>query len=624
MSGIAGIWNRDGRPVTDDDLAQMTTSMAHRGPDGVDRWVAGAVGLGHCMLRTTPESLHESQPLVDQTGRLCLTLDGRIDNREELRAALGNDRRHLRNDTDAELVLQACRTWGTGSVVRLIGDFSFALWDGGRRELLCARDFLGKRPFYYHFNASSFRFASEPQAVLADSSIPREPNKGMVGEYLTVTMRSTTETLFKHLYRLPPAHFLVVSEGGLRVTRYWEWDPDLEIRCKDDRDYAAHFLDVCSSAVEARLRSPWPMMVELSGGVDSSSLVGVIEHLRRAGRCESQLDAYSIVFPGRASDESRYIRAVARECGVVTHEVEPSPTGAAPYEAQAQLYLDMPDYPMTMMRREHFLAAREKGFRVVFTGNGPDEWLTGSPYAYADAVRRRRLRRLTMELRAGTQALGLRAAVAELWHYGVTPQVPASIRHLARRVMGQTSSPVWLTRSFCDDSDLVERLRTRRWEGADIARRESASNLDDGWRAHATEFSERSMSAMRQEGRDPFDDRRVVELALALPDDQRWRGQVTKYVLREAVAGLIPESVRTRSDKGNYSHVICEELLRQGGPALFRNMAMEDMGWIDGDKVRAMYGELERRYRADDPAFHTNVWSIWLVVSLERWLRAIF
>ena len=142
MSGITGIFHFDGRPVNPEILKQMTDVASHRGPDGSGYWCAGPVGLGHRMFHTTPESLHERQPLTDDEFLLCLTFDGRIDNREELKRSLSSTDFRLRTDTDAEIVLQAYRCWAEGCAQKLIGDFAFAIWDGRRRQLYCVRDCL--------------------------------------------------------------------------------------------------------------------------------------------------------------------------------------------------------------------------------------------------------------------------------------------------------------------------------------------------------------------------------------------------------------------------------------------------------------------------------------------------
>ncbi|MBA2506064.1 MAG: hypothetical protein H0V29_08985 [Thermoleophilaceae bacterium] len=617
MSGIAGIFHGDGRPVDPADVAIMTASMRHRGPDGIEQTVSGPVGMGHCSLRTLPGRRDGTQPVWDEAGVICVALDGRIDNGYELRTSLGAEQAPG-GESDAELLMRAYGRWGEGSVARLVGDFAFSLWDGRRRELLCARDFLGKRPLYYAHDGTSFRWASEPQAVLADPALSREPNLGMIGEYLSADVRSTTDTLFRDLFRLAPAHYLLVGPRGVEIARYWEWAPGPPLHYRDEREYAAHLLSVCGDAAAGRLETSSGVAVELSGGLDSSSVIGIVEHLREQGRHDTPVEAYSLVFPGLPCDETDHIRTVVAHCGVRSHELRPAATPAEEYETQARRYLDLPEYP-NGMQSGLFEAALAAGSRVLFTGTGPDEWLTGSLFSYIDLVRRLRIRRLAAEVRSEAEVWGWRESLRLLWRYGLRAQVPAGLRSGVARTLGRSTCPPWLRADFCLESGLEERLQRLPRHGEP-----GPGQLDDGWRAHATESAERARAAAGMEARDLFDDRRVVEYVLALPHEQLRRGHVTKHVLRQAVAGLIPESVRSRSDKADFSYAFREELRLHGGPALFRDLAMEDLGWVDGLKVRDMYAEFERGYSLEaGPKNGQVLWQLWLISSMERWLRAL-
>lgn len=167
MSGIAGIVRFDGAPVEPGLIESMTAAIAHRGPDGIAHWTRGPVALGHCMLRTTPESLEETQPLANEDGSLVLVMDGRVDNWEELRAELLRRGAVLRTRADAELVLRAYEAWGRDCVAHLDGDFALAIWDARHRRLFCARDRLGHKPFHYHWDGATLAFASELHPILA-------------------------------------------------------------------------------------------------------------------------------------------------------------------------------------------------------------------------------------------------------------------------------------------------------------------------------------------------------------------------------------------------------------------------------------------------------------------------
>lgn len=621
MSGIAGILNLDGRPVEAEGLGEMTSTMSHRGPDGIGHWVSGHVGLGHCLLRTTLQSLCESQPFRLDTAELSISMDGRLDNREELARALGNARYADPSVSDAELVLRAFERWDTDCLRRLLGDFALAVWDAKRQRLVCARDFLGKRPFYYWRNASTFRFASEPQAVLADPAVPREPNEGMIGEFLAVEVTSTTETLFRDLLRLPPAHFMTVTSRGIELRRYWDWEPAAEIRYGCDEEYAEHLLQICATVFRTLLPSPWPVAVALSGGLDSSAVVGLVEHVRRTAKLDVGTHIFSMVYPGLDCDESSYIRDVAALHDLRVHEFLPTAVGAAAYEAQVGTYFDLPDYPMMMAHRSYWGAAKELGCRTLFSGKGPDEWLAGSDYALADDLRQGRLKSAFGDLRRVVDSSGRRAAGRHLWRHGVRPQLPAWAWRLARTARSRSACPEFLTGAFCQAIDLDDRLRRPLPPGPGFAQRDIAVRLSGGWQVHGNEMGDRATASAGLEARDPFDDRRLVEFALAIPEGQRRRGLCAKVVLRNAVGGLIPPSVRGRTDKANYSHLFPEEMAAQGGRELFAGLELVQRGWIDASRALAMYDHLDEQFRKGNPEFHRHLWSLWMILSVDRWIR---
>ncbi|PYN44096.1 MAG: asparagine synthetase B, partial [Candidatus Rokuibacteriota bacterium] len=313
MSGLAGVYGLDGRPVDVSLLRRLTEAVAHRGPDGEGYWTDGAIGLGHRIARTTPESLGEKQPLLDERGALCLVLDGRVDNRAELAAWLRAAGVHLRTDTDAELVLQSYALWVDGCASRIVGDFAFAIWDRRRRRLFCARDPLGTRPFYYRDDGPTFMWGSELRQLLDTLPLDPEPNEGVLGEYLSSRLVDSRETLYRGILRLSPGHVLTVEDGCVRTTRYFDVDPRREIRYRSDDEYAEHFREIFREAVRCRLRSVTPVAVFLSGGLDSSSIVGAAARLVRDGHVAGPgFETYSLDFTRPAADERSWVDDVAR------------------------------------------------------------------------------------------------------------------------------------------------------------------------------------------------------------------------------------------------------------------------------------------------------------------------
>src|SRR5271166_5070347 len=217
MSGIAGIIGFDGAPATPGLIEKMTGAMDYRGADGIRHWVRGSVALGQCMLRTTPESVEEQQPLTNEDESVVLVMDGRIDNWEELRRELLSRGARLRNRSDAELVLRSYEIWGRDCLARIDGDFALVIWDAQRREAFCARDRIGNKPFHYHWDGKTLVFASELHPILGVPGVPENLNEGMVAEFLAMELVSRDETFWKRILRLCSAHKMVVSQLGYRL-----------------------------------------------------------------------------------------------------------------------------------------------------------------------------------------------------------------------------------------------------------------------------------------------------------------------------------------------------------------------------------------------------------------------
>ncbi|MCX7596682.1 MAG: lasso peptide isopeptide bond-forming cyclase, partial [Fischerella sp.] len=276
MSGIMGIYHLDGCPVNRKYLEEMVAVLAHRGPDGTDIWVGGSVGFAHRLLWTTPESLLEKLPLVDQDEHLAITSDVRIDNREELLNKLHVFTRLPDKITDAQIILAAYQKWGEQCPEHLLGDFAFAIWDRRKQILFCARDHFGVKPFYYHYQpGKAFVFASEIKALFCFPQVPRRLNEVRIGDYLALMMEDKAITTYKDILRLPPAHSMVVSESGIQLWSYWSLDLHREIHLASNEAYAEEFRQIFTEAVRCRLRSAFPIVSHLSGGLDSSAVTCV-------------------------------------------------------------------------------------------------------------------------------------------------------------------------------------------------------------------------------------------------------------------------------------------------------------------------------------------------------------
>ena len=283
MSGIAVLYQWDGAPADRSTVERMISVIPYRAVDGSGVWSNGPIAIGHAQLATTPEAAAETSPLIDASSGLVLSMDGRVDNRDELIADLNSHGHQIRTGSDAEIVLRAWQRWGADAPARLIGDFAFALWDPSKRTLFCARDPLGVKGFYYFEGPGFFLCASELHQLFQDPRVPRRPNEAAIAYLLVRVPVDREETLFEGIRRLEPAHYLSVSARGVECHRYYDLDAAREIVYSSADEYSEHFLSLFKEALRGRLRSNKGVASDLSGGLDSSSIVCLAEHLRSNG-----------------------------------------------------------------------------------------------------------------------------------------------------------------------------------------------------------------------------------------------------------------------------------------------------------------------------------------------------
>ncbi|HVN56522.1 MAG TPA: asparagine synthase-related protein [Anaerolineaceae bacterium] len=611
MSGLAGIYLLDGAPAHPQDLERMLALITHCGPDGAGRWFGGSIALGHQMLAATPESLLERQPLRDPTGQLVLVLDGRVDNRDDLCRALLAAGADPRVDTDAELVLQSYRAWGEACPARILGDFAFAIWDARRQSLFCARDYIGVRPFYYHFDGRRFLFGTLLRQILAFPGVPLAPNEGMIGECLCDRLTSRSETLYAAVMRLPPAHILTISPAGLKIAPYWDLDLAREIHYKTNTEYADHFRSLFDEAVRCRLRSSRKAGAYLSGGLDSSSVVCTVHHLASTGQVRVQgFETFSLVFPTDSEcDESPFIQEIAGCVKVPENRLPPSPLDFDLFSRQARRHLDLPDTPNGVLQYPLRSLACQKGFGVLLTGLGGDQWLADNPYHYASLLGAGRL----AEIRRQARFDGL--GTLDLAREALPPLLSPPVRTGLRRLLGRNGIPAYIRPEFAGRVSLADRLNppvpATPTRPSGLARRGLWEVAVDGRLACSFEINARMEPGLPLEERHPFFDRRLVEFLVAIPEDQRRKGAWEKAVLRRAMRGRLPERVFFRRSKAQFLSIL-EAAVDQA----LRRRPLHD--WCAGLLDYIDPGRLPPCDQAG-PLPAGLLWPVWMVLSLALW-----
>jgi len=408
MCGIAGI-ARLNAPPERETVERMTAALIHRGPDATGVHAGPDVALGSRRLAILDLSEEGRQPFTSDDGRLTLVHNGEIYNYRELRTELAASGRRFRSGTDTEVVLRAFEEWGADCVSRFNGMWAFAIWDSERRELFASRDRMGVKPFYYRVDGERLVFASEPKAFKEDPQTQLRPNGDVVRDYLERGfVEHTNATFFEGISKLPAAHSMTFGAGGLHLRRYWQ----LAVAEPPAGDPAEQLRSLFLDSVRLRLRSDVTVGTALSGGLDSSAIVGAVDRLRRDDPSASasvgeRQATFTVYFDGggRRLDERPFARAVVDGRDVDPHWISFTAEDAIEQLPSIVRSQDEP-FASTSMIAQWFVMreARRTGVTVMLDGQGGDEVLAGYPvyfgYRFADLACRGQFRELAAEVGA--------------------------------------------------------------------------------------------------------------------------------------------------------------------------------------------------------------------------------
>jgi asparagine synthase (glutamine-hydrolysing) len=628
VSGIFGFIDRTGAPAGPADLDRMGNTLAHRGPDHTGTWTGGSVGLGGCLLRTTPESRTERIPVTNASGDVTVTADARIDNRDELIAALDLRDRARDGITDSELILAAYQEWGDECPGKLLGDFAFAVHDRRRDRLFLARDPMGVRPLCWHDSPRGFAFASGIRAILQLDWVPRDIDETRIADHLVPQFDDTAITFYRGISRLSPGHRMSIRGPGARPERYWALDPEREIRLGSDDEYAEAFRDLFIDAVRRRLRSDGPVSALLSGGLDSSAIVCSARDVLKGS--DRTIHTFSAIFPSLQEADPRinedpYIKAVIGMGGVQGHFVEAD--GLSPLldilwkgdEAipAPNLYMDL-----ALTR-----AVRDNGSRIVLSGWDGDSTVSHGLEFLAELARTGRWIRLGREARGLSRRLDSRSASTRriLWEFGFRYTVPDSARRIWRRVRGRPIHDVLgpVNPEFATRIGLDQRIRELSDTGPTPLRSARVTHMRSvasGLLTYGLELLDKVTSGCSIEQRYPFCDRRLVEFCLALPASQKLRDGWSRAVLRRAMAPLFPQEVNARVRKGNLSANFKRRLLDDGRQTIEEVLARPPdriPEYLDMAALRDAF----RRYAARPLQNERAALTVLLGVTLALWWR---
>lgn len=560
--------------------------------------------------------------MADAAARAVITYNGEIYNYRELRERLRAEGTEFRSSGDTEVLLQAYLRWGESALSELNGMFAFAIFDSARRRLFCARDRFGEKPLYFAEGDGFFAFASEIKALLALDGVGDTCDPTRALGFLASGRRGLDDartTPFSGIRQLLPGEAMTVDLDSLAVaiSRYWEPKPDPAAARLNEADAAGRFRALLSDAVALRLRSDVPLGSCLSGGLDSSAIVCLArQHLG----ADVPYHVFSGRFPGHAADEGRWADIVATATAATVHVSRPT---AEDLVSRLDAFAWANELPVGSASQYAqwcvFESAKEAGVTVLLDGQGGDEILGGYEQyfrSYLDALRAEGEHARANEEEAAIRErypLALPGTAERLKR-----ALPQSLRHLLGRLAGKGSDF-----GFGLSSDMrhaVQNVATAPSRAGTGFHPLSQALAEDALEAHLPallRYGDRNSMAHSREVRLPFCDHRIAEFALSLPAPCLMGGAETKRLLRQAIAGIVPEAVRTRWNKQGFlppQPAWFKGALGDRARALFHDPAFASRGWWDA----AWWQTALARFDAGEEHL---AWTLWKPVIAEAWHR---
>lgn len=549
MSAIFGILDLAGQPIATKRLDKMHQALAYWGPDDAGTWMEGHVGLGQLILRNARKPARECLPLKSTSGDLVLVAAARIDNRQDLYHLLAVPNLERATTPDSVLILKAYEKWGADCPEHLLGDWVFAIWDARNRRLFIARDHHGNTGLYYYRHSRFFVFASSLKGLFALPDVPRRLNSNHLARVLVSWPTDGESTAYEGVFRLPPAHAMTITAGGIRVRRYWRLEDAPDVRFGSDQEYIDAFLELFEEAVRCRLRTCRPVGIQLSGGLDSTSVAALAAreldgHGKRLLAFSSvpKYDTTQAVASHRLGDETAFIRATCQFVGnidltyITADQISPLEgirrqlgIFQEPIHAAANLYWIV----------ALFEAARQHGVGALLNGQGGNDTISwsgnrhGYLYSLFNTRRWSDWWREVAAWRAVHQASRWRTFKSQV----VRPLLPPNWFRFYKRLRDGTSS--WTEYSainpdFAEAIELTAQMVEHGHDPAFVPTRDSRENryvsIKPG-RSIVGAISAEMGIAFGLEIRDPTVDKRVMEFCLGIPDRLYVHGGKTSYSL---------------------------------------------------------------------------------------------
>jgi asparagine synthase (glutamine-hydrolysing) len=603
----------------------MNDKLSHRGPNGSKVWYNRSVALGHQMLHTTTESLHEILPF-EENG-LTITADARIDNRKELSEKIGLENKA--SISDSYFILKAYQKWGENCPEKLLGDFAFVVWDESNQKLFCARDHMGVKPFYYYLSDEAFFFATEIKALLTIPEVKCELNELALASHLLPVNRNKRLTFYKNISTLTPAHTLTLTLNANKIMQYWKLDIKKQKILDSDEEYTNAFSKIFAEAVKCRLRSAHPIGFELSGGLDSSSIVCMAQKIfnNTKDNHKININTFSMVFDDLPQvDEKYYIKKVIED----NDEIKPHfiiSDNISPLKRIDNIlwHQEEPFYTSNMsIIWNLYNKMKEKHIRVLLVGDGGDETtMSHDQYFLRDLAINKQWKKLINEIKDFSKRSN-QPLPNLLLNEILLPFTPTYLKTFYKKFLYNSSGK---SGNFIFNKEFTKKLG-----GIDYLmnfHHDVIASKDKTFRnyhyfllntisiQYLIEMEDRIASAFSIEPRYPFFDKRLIEFCYAIPNNMKFRFGWNRYILRISMENLLPKDIQWRPLKKYFDPLLDKNLI------LFEKNLLEEI--IDDNPIIKKFFNIDmlmdiyKNYNSGHD--NKNLDKLWQVLIIYLWLK---
>ncbi len=613
MSAQAGIWNLNGQPVDETSLKKLASAIGEYGPDGGNTYINGPIGITYQAFHTTLESRLERQPYVTPRGNV-ITWDGRLDNREELIPQMWKELTADR--TDVAIVSVAFELWGTDCFHRLVGDWTISIWKPLERELIFACDYIAIRHLFYYPRKERISWSTDLAPLLLLSGDKFHIDDDYIASYFAHDPDSH-RTPYREIRQVPAGQYVHVRDSNVSVQRYWRFSPKSRIRYRTDPEYEEHFRHVFRQSVRRRLRSDSPILAELSGGLDSSSIVCVADDIiAKEGAQTPRLDTLSYYDNTEPNgDDWTYFQKIEEKRGRSGAHIDASTLGSSPASLKYGEFAPLPGSLGSgrPLEAERAGIVQKGGYRAVLSGIGGDEFLGGipnpAPYL-ADLIVQFKLVSLAQQLLAWS--LVKRRPWIYLLGQSLVDFLPPS---LTQFLVKQAKVEPWIQKDFSKRTRLPMRLLdVDEHFGLWLPSRRSLIGTVSLMANKLAKW--KSPFLAPEESRYPYLDQTLVEFILSIPASQLLRPGERRSLMRRSLVSIVPQEILSRRTKqfGARTPIIAFERNIEQLHAIFESPLSSSLGYVN----RACFLETLRAARNGKTVHITRFLR---TISLELWLR---